>query len=179
MTPNTNKYKVTKKLMNPIVPTPPEPEHVIEEARQNTEGWISYFKGLSTRIRVISPSDKEFDLKKWEEYAKILTRTYRDFDHIRLVGWPTKEDTVFLVGIDSSLEKGVATFLINNAFLFCRRDLAFGLDYFEEEDFDIDDIERTYSLESYPKDALKWDFIKEKIKGELLRIESSVPKIEQ
>lgn len=165
--------------MDLSVPPPPEPEMITEEAADNVEKWISYFKELSPRIRVMTSFDTNFDLSKWEENAKILTRSHRHSDNISLLGWPTKEDVAFVVGIDSSVHTGVTNFLASNGFLFCRRDYAFGLDYFEEDDIQEDGFNKEYSLREYSKNALCWKHVAEVIKNRIVEIEKSIPKFDQ
>jgi hypothetical protein len=158
------------------VPPAPEPFTIDEEAKQNLEKWVSHFKGLSSRIRVVLPSDKSFDLNLWQGYTKATIYASEDPSEIELIGWPQKESVAFLICINSSMEEGVNNFAVDNAFLFCFNDKAFGLDYFELFETKYDPILFECSLDQYPETALNWLYIAKIIKGRLQEIEKRVPK---
>jgi hypothetical protein len=162
------------------IPSPPKPQSVPEEALVNLEKWISYLRGLSSRVKVITPENAEFDLDRWQEYAKALLDTDVDYNQIDLIGWPEKESVAFLVSINSSLSKENKNFGAQDVYLFCSSILgnekAFGIDYFERcEGHSVDNTLFFYSLNDYSKGALSWKYIASLIVKRLEEIEKKVP----
>lgn len=160
------------------IPPPPEPCSIKEEAIPNIKKWVSYFRELSSRIKVITPEETEFNLDLWQEYAKDLLD---DDNQIELVGWPKKDSVVFCVCINCSLSTQ-ALFGGYDFFLFCFNNTdkgkAFGLHYFEETENTFDNVISTYSLENFSEDALSWNYVNSLIVDRLKEIEKIVPKFE-
>lgn len=159
-----------------LIPTPPLPFVIETQDKENLEKWIAYFRGLSPRVVVSLPSDPDFDLNFYYESA--LSK-YDDFDKSEIVDWPELAYVAFVVYFDSAIIGQKPTYLKENCYIFCLKDHAFGLYYFEwVEGSDASNGRKyQYSLNDYTKEALCWKHIAEKcIRDKLIEIESSVPK---
>lgn len=168
----------------PIVPLYPKTVVIDQEVQKNFDGWLSYIKNLSPRIKVLLPSDKEFVLETFERCAKIAALrdddTEENIEKSILHGWPEFSSVAFLVTLDSSLPGHRKVFAVENTFLFCFGDIAFGLDYFhiiswEEEEDEWEYADHEYSLEDYPESALSWEYIAKRIKDRLIELEKMAP----
>lgn len=157
-----------------LVSKPPKPFKVSLKAEVNLEGWISYLKGLSHRVRIKRPSDNDFNL----DYYKSITIKCLTSNNaiVSLDGWPKENEVAFLVSFDSSLPGHKEEYLVKNSYLFCFHDFAFGLaGYFELEGHDDENPpHELYSVYNVLEDALRWKRTASKIKIGLEQIEKSV-----
>jgi len=166
-----------------VIPEPPPSETITEEVEKRKSEWINYFINLSPRLNVTSRSsfqdEDEYDLflENTNFFCAEILREKRDVDEPKILDWPNKKSIVFIVEINSSLVPDDRELKSENTFVFCYGDTAFGLDYFEEEDFYEEGGTSIYafSLSNYAKEALSWKYISSLIKNRLKEIENSVP----
>jgi hypothetical protein len=162
--------------MSKEIPESPKPEVVEDKSEERVKGWVDYFKRLSPRLKVIEPTDEEF---QWVMDSSLLFAKDR-IDRGReeyIADWPKPEEVLFVVVTDSSLVGHEPKFMTEDVRIFCVN-RAFGPDYFYwdgdgEEDPDC----RSYSLSSYSEKALSWNYVAKLIKDNLTRISKAVPKV--
>lgn len=160
-----------------IIPRAPEPYKIKEKMKENLQKWVDYLKGLSPRVIIKLPSDKDFDLDLYRLKAKELTHTFLE-ENDRFDDWPEVNQVAFVLCYDSSLQEHKKNYLAKNAYIFCYYDTAFGLDYFEAEYDQDDHFMGVYSLESYTENALSWEYIAKIIKDEIQELEKAIPEID-
>lgn len=158
-----------------IIPKAPKPEEITETVMEDCREWINYLTKLSPRVKIILPNDKNFNL---DVFRKKVLGHINSGDDIVLVGWPKKEEVVMLVSINSSLGDNDPLFLLDDSYLFCWYDLAFGLHYFEWDGDDDPDNEN-YSLRNFTQSALTWDYITKMIKLKLEELAKATPKLKK
>lgn len=161
----------------PLVPQPPSEKIVIpaeDEARLSE--WISFFKQLSHRVKILLPKDDEF-----EGFIAKAERTLRKGknieDNYELIGFPTEEWTAFVILINEGEPGSIfETYTWMEIFFFCFGDIAFSLNHFNwDGDAEAGNWASSYSLASYSRDCLQWDFIKKRIVDRVRNFENRVP----
>lgn len=161
----------------PLVPEPPQEKIVISaEDETRLAEWISFFKGLSTRVKILLPKDDEF-----EGFLTRAEKTLREGktidDSYQLVDFPTEEWTAFVIQINESEPGSIfKDYEWRDTFFFCFGDTAFSLDHFNwDGDAEAGNWATSYSLSTYSKDCLQWDFIKKLIVDNIKNLENRVP----
>lgn len=140
-----------------IVPKPPTKFlQISQKDKDLLDLWISFFKNLSPRIKIVLSQDQEFDM---DYYKKSIILNIRE--EIDLLDWPEKEKVAFFLTFDSSFPNQKPKFLLKNSFLFCFKDIAFGFEDFEWDGDEEDFLNNQYSLRNYPEKCLSWKFINE------------------
>lgn len=162
--------------MSDSVPKPPEEQVVIEQQDpKRLQDWISFFKNLSPRVRVLEPGNAEFlhFYLSGEEVVRRLKQMQEDYI---LLNWPKREGIAFIIQYDTSLPKQKPVFEPENAYIFCFGSHVFGLGYFSwDGDAEQGDWATTYSLSDYSESALRWDYIKKIIMDRIAELERQVP----
>lgn len=163
--------------LHKIVPEPPPTQLVIpREGLQRVESWISFFKKLSPRVKILLPGDVRFCdfLVNTKNLARELVELNDDEEFI---GWPTEEGVAFVVMIDSSnLGTRETVHRLDDIYFFCFGDLAFSAPYFNwDGDPEEDDCSKTYSLRGYSGEALAWTYILSLIIGRVKELEARIP----
>jgi len=153
-----------------VIPKAPIPSKIDEKARVNLEKWILYFRELSPKIIIRLPEKDFFDL----DYYKTQAKEEMDDDFCEIDNWPEYRQVAFILFYDSSLSGHKVEYLVNNTYIFCFYDLAFGLGYFEWDGSDEDPECKTYSIGSFSKEALSWEYIAKLIKKSLIKNENAV-----
>lgn len=165
-----------------IVPPAPKPEEITPSIKNLLEKWIDYFRRLSPRIVIKTPFDEGFDLAELKRLAQSNTAEWaRDEpESVELDGWPTVDQIAFCVSYDSSKQERNKIFRTQDTYLFCFGDIAFGLGYFEYDEYD-DEIEKyRHHLSGYSKIALSWRYITKLIRDRIKEIETgSLPPLPQ
>lgn len=167
-----------------IIPNVPEPLVLTEKLEQKLQTWITYFKNMSPRIIVMTPSDKNFNLEDYENSCKKEIGFSNDPKDIMICSWPQKEQVAFIVCYNSSLPENKPEYLVKNAILFCFYDLAFflernGFEQGEKEEIitkNKNHIVMKYYLSGYPN-ILTWEFNTEILKQRLIDIENSISNV--
>ncbi len=164
-----------------LVPPPPALEEITEVVQANVTGWIEYFKKLSPRILIKLPArgaliDDPGNYFDSDELKKTTIEFKELADDYEITDWPELRSVAFLLSYDSSLPGHKPSYLIKNTYLFCYRDLAFGIDYHEwDGDGEEDPCNTSYSLQGYPREALSWEYIKGLVKKRLIELQSMAP----
>lgn len=164
-----------------LVPEPPEEEVVIpaeDEAR--LKKWTDFFRGLSTRVKIILPKDDEFKgfLTKMN---KVLREAKKISNEYEILDFPLEKNIAFVILVNESEPGSIfEVYDWSDAFFFCFDNVAFSLNHFQwDGDLEEDDWASSFSLKHYSKDLLYWDFIKKLIVGRLRDLEKRVPPFEQ
>jgi len=161
----------------PLVPEPPSEKIVVpEEDEIRLSEWISFFKGLSSRIKVVLPDNEGFE-EFIQETERILRREKHLESDYRLIGFPTQRSTAFAILINSAGPHSTDECCdCSGVFFFCFDDIAFSLNHFHwDGDAENGNFEKSFSLNFYTADLLKWSFIKDLIIGRLKDLQNRVP----
>lgn len=161
----------------PLVPEPPSEKIVVpEEDEARLLKWISFFEGLSSRIKIVLPDNEKFE-EFIQETEKILRREKHLGSDYRLIGFPIKRSTAFAILINSAAPNSIdERYECSEIFFFCFEDIAFSLNHFHwDGDMDSESSEQSFSLNFYTADLLKWSFIKDLIIERLKTLQNRVP----
>ncbi|MEI6775052.1 MAG: hypothetical protein WCL18_10185 [bacterium] len=151
--------------MNKVPEPPTTLEKIDEIVAIKLQGWFDYLKKLSPRIAILTPTDKDFDLTRYELLAKELCEYSSDPEDIILENWPSIEKIAFVLFLDSTLPapRQSTECRARDCYIFCYENRAFNLGYFEQEGIKTED-KMSYSLLNWTDDCLTWEHITKTIK---------------
>ena len=159
------------------IANPPAPRTIEDKSLERIDKWIKIFEDLSTRITTKTYKDKTF-----EEVIGIARahadENLPDKGVDRITDWPDIDDIVFLVYINSGRLNMPAQFRPEDVYVFCDKDIAFGLTYHEREGlYDEDDrgFSNNYCLGGYDKSALSWKHISDMIAAKVEEYSNKIP----
>lgn len=162
------------------VPKPPRRRVIVDpELPKNMEGWIKHMSAMSERIviRRLAASNADLsDLRAafWELHQGHGIGEKRD--RVYIDDWPKANELALLVSIDTSPLRDQKP-KVNDTFIFCYNDFAFGLDYYRlGTDADIcEGYLWAFVLPNRPKGVTTWRAVALEIKKRLLVVEKAVP----
>ena len=163
------------------IPEPPKEQVTLkEEDQERLRIWIEFFKKLSSRIHLVTPADETFR-PFYESVIPTLKNNWKVHEDYTFKDWPKMSKIVFVVAINSSLSGSiVATREIQDCFIFCLDNRAFGLDYFSWDGGEDNSYSSTtYSLEDYSEEALSWNHIKDLIVEKVRRFNNRIPILQE
>lgn len=157
------------------VPNPPSQQIVVaEETRERLVAWKTFFRRISSRIRVIDSEHENFE--RWhgimfKNLKRIMGESYT------APSFPTLKDIAFFIGINSSLDDVSEDISQEDTWIFTYGDRAFQIRHFtwDGEDRETGTYKYTFSISTYGPELLTWQFITEIIAKRLKEIEGVVP----
>lgn len=152
----------------------PQLKKIDSKAEKFLKKWIFFFQNLSPRIRIILPGDKDFNLENLKKVAISLQKSRE----VEFEGWPESENVAFIILLDLSYPLHPKKIEPEDCYVFCYKDIAFGLTYFEwDGDGETDPFCKTYSLSNYIDIALSWKYISKLVSDKIKDIENSIKEL--
>jgi hypothetical protein len=162
--------------MGKNIPEPPISEHIPDKVKKQLEFWIQYFKNLSPRVYIYQPTNRDLQILYDRVYEKLKDSTEKP-----VRDWPKHSAVAFIVAVDLSpvYDPAHPRIELENTYVFCFNDYAFGCDYFEllcYEEPPCDLVEpHTFGLQGYSEKALSWNYIAKCIRNKITELQNQVP----
>ena len=157
------------------IPQPTKLRVISNKDLAKLKTWTNNIRRISPRIRLSTPMDKRFE-GDIEIARKGADNHLPDSTIYSISDWPNILDIAFFVAIDSANPGKKPEYKPDNAFIFCFNDYAFGITYHTGEDDHADGEDTTiFSLQSYPREALIWEYITKIITSRVEELSNFVP----
>jgi len=140
------------------IPKPPKTRVITDEDRKRFGQWVRYFRNLSSRTRIVTPTDVNFENNIL--FAKEKATDFISNQKIlcRIADWPVTKDIAFIVAINSAKPgRRIPDYKVTDAYIFCFNNLSFGIAYHKEDEVDEAVRVKSYSLQTYSKEELEWE----------------------